>query len=32
MEYGLDASTAKFELVTVLNLPMLFTCVRVGRK
>lgn len=31
MGYGLDASTAKFELVTVLNLPMLFTCCRVDQ-
>ena len=31
MGYGLDASTAKFEMVTVLNLPMLFTCCRVDQ-
>ncbi len=28
---GLDASTARFELVTVLGYPMLFTCCRVDR-
>ena len=27
----MDASTAKFEMVTVLNLPMLFTCCRVDQ-
>ena len=31
MGYGLDASTAKFEVVTVLDIPMLFTCCRVDR-
>lgn len=31
MGYGLDASNAKFEMVTVLDQPMLFTCCRVDR-
>ena len=31
MGYGLDASKAKFEMVTVLDQPMLFTCCRVDR-
>lgn len=31
MGYGLDASTAKFEMVTVLDQPMLFTCCRVDK-
>ena len=31
MGYGLDASTAKFEMVTVLEQPMLFTCCRVDK-
>lgn len=31
MGLGLDASTAKFELVTVLDHPMLFTCCRVDK-
>ena len=31
MGYGLDASTAKFEMVTVLDEPMLFTCCRVDK-
>ena len=31
MGYGLDASKAKFEMVTVLDQPMLFTCCRVDQ-
>lgn len=31
MGCGLDASNAKFEMVTVLDLPMLFTCCRVDQ-
>ena len=31
MSIGLDASAAKFEAVTVLEQPMLFTCCRVDR-
>ena len=31
MGYGLDASTARFEMVTVLDQPMLFTCCRVDK-
>jgi len=31
MGYSLDASTAKFEMVTVLDQPMLFTCCRVDQ-
>lgn len=31
MGYGLDVTDVKFERVTVLNQPMLFTCCRVDR-